>query len=501
MTTTTTPTVWRGDDFPSWLSPMIVKELRQGVQSGGFAWTFLGLQAVMCLVMSLGVSTVDVGDPGARFAFEFFFWFAVTVAVLFVLPLRGLGAISGEQAGYKLDLVQLTQLSATKIVLGKWLAIVAQVFLVVTAILPYIVLRYFFGDVNVISSLAAIGWLFAGSVVIAAGAIALSTKPLWVRILTGAAAALLALPLIGVVGGGGFFFLWGYSLGGGGVLPAASGWLLVLALYTVALLEYSAAAIAPAAENHALRKRLIALTLCVVWVSAAVWASAETASWIAAVMLPLVLCFAIGAILEHPVHLRSQAAAFARFGLLGRLAARLLTPGWPSGLLFVLVMATMCLPAWWWLVNRWAGSGAREANFAFGTLLAAAVLFPLPLLVRLPRLRSRLLVYLIVQGLSFLPFTFASILKPYRIQWQDWAPGWVGMLPLPMASLASLVAGNGSEVIAIYSMLASGVLAAIACLLVLNPWMREMRTASRLLAEAQTGGERQSTVVGVGAIG
>jgi hypothetical protein len=140
---------------------MIVKELRQGVQSGGFVWTFMGLQAVMCLVMSLGVSTVDLAARGARDGFEFFFWLAVTVAVLFVVPLRGLGAISGEQAGHKLDLVQLTQLSATKIVLGKWLAILAQALLLVTAILPYVVLRYFFGNVNVISSLAIIVWLSA----------------------------------------------------------------------------------------------------------------------------------------------------------------------------------------------------------------------------------------------------------------------------------------------------------------------------------------------------
>jgi len=46
----------------------------------------------------------------------------------------------------------------------------AQALLLVTAILPYVVLRYFFGNVNVISSLAIIGWLSAGSMVIAAGA-------------------------------------------------------------------------------------------------------------------------------------------------------------------------------------------------------------------------------------------------------------------------------------------------------------------------------------------
>ena len=36
---------WRGDDFPAWLSPMLVKELRQGVQSGVFGWTCIALHA------------------------------------------------------------------------------------------------------------------------------------------------------------------------------------------------------------------------------------------------------------------------------------------------------------------------------------------------------------------------------------------------------------------------------------------------------------------------
>ncbi len=500
MTSITRPAAWRGDDFPSWLSPMIVKELRQGVQSGGFVWTFMGLQAVMCLVMSLGVSTVDLAARGARDGFEFFFWLAVTVAVLFVVPLRGLGAISGEQAGHKLDLVQLTQLSATKIVLGKWLAILAQALLLVTAILPYVVLRYFFGNVNVISSLAIIGWLSAGSMVIAAGAIALSTKPLWVRILAGAAVAMLALPMIGVVGGGGISYVLGYGVGTG-VLPAVSGWGLVLALYTVALLEYSAAVIAPVAENHALRKRLLALTLGVVWVWCAAWASVEAAGWIMAVTLPLVLAFAIGAILEQPVHLRSQAATFARFGPLGRPMAWLLTPGWPSGLLFVLVMSAICLQAWFWLVARRPAVTSPDDALAFGTLLAAAVLFPLPLLVRLPRMLHRLLVYLIVQGLTFLPFTFASVMKPYSIQWHDWTPGWVSMLPLPMASIGSLVASNGNGMIAFYSIAASGIVAAITCLLVFAPWWREMRRAGRLLAETTAASKRRPTAAGAGAIG
>ncbi len=171
MTRTATETAWRGDDFPSWLNPMVVKELRQGVQSGAFAWTFIGLQAVMFLTLTLTVTSFEPGDRSGRMTLEFFFWPVIGAAVLLIIPLRGLGAISGEQAGSKLDLVLLTRLSATRIVLGKWLAFAAQAALIVTAILPYVVLRYFFGSVNVLSDLAIIGWLFAGSMIVAAAAI------------------------------------------------------------------------------------------------------------------------------------------------------------------------------------------------------------------------------------------------------------------------------------------------------------------------------------------
>ena len=44
---------WPGDDFPAWLPPMLVKELRQGVQSGVFIWTFLLLQGALFLLFSV----------------------------------------------------------------------------------------------------------------------------------------------------------------------------------------------------------------------------------------------------------------------------------------------------------------------------------------------------------------------------------------------------------------------------------------------------------------
>jgi len=74
MTRTTHKTAWRGDDFPTWLSPMVVKELRQGVQSGVFAWTFVALQVAMFLALSFGVLDFDTTGRGpGTFTLQYFF--------------------------------------------------------------------------------------------------------------------------------------------------------------------------------------------------------------------------------------------------------------------------------------------------------------------------------------------------------------------------------------------------------------------------------------------
>ena len=73
--------------------------------------------------------------------------------VLVVLPLNGLGAINGEIKANTLELIFLTRLTAFRIVVGKWLAIFVQCLLFICAVLPYLVLRYFIGGINLAAEL------------------------------------------------------------------------------------------------------------------------------------------------------------------------------------------------------------------------------------------------------------------------------------------------------------------------------------------------------------
>ena len=90
--------------------------------------------------------------------------------------------MSEETRANTFDLVQLTRLTAFRITLGKWLALVAQTALLVAALLPYAVLRHYFGGVDVITDLVIIAHLMMASFVLTAGAVALSAAALGLRL-------------------------------------------------------------------------------------------------------------------------------------------------------------------------------------------------------------------------------------------------------------------------------------------------------------------------------
>ena len=54
----------RGDDFPDWFGPMLVKELRQGLKTRTFVVSFITLQVVFMLVLIYHV-VIYTRNPGA----------------------------------------------------------------------------------------------------------------------------------------------------------------------------------------------------------------------------------------------------------------------------------------------------------------------------------------------------------------------------------------------------------------------------------------------------
>ena len=105
-------------------------------------------------------------------------------------------------------------------------------------------------------------------------------------------------------------------------------------------LGVGAGMIAPAAENHATLKRSITLGLLLLLLPIGAFSSVHPealATLVAVILVPSILL----SLTEPFVLLPPVCAPFVRRGILGRLAGRLLYPGWPSGVLFTITAVAL----------------------------------------------------------------------------------------------------------------------------------------------------------------
>lgn len=307
---------------------MLVKELRQGMRTNLFTVAFILLQTVMILSLMAGLS-----DPGNS-EVNGFFWFFIVVTLLIVQPLRGFNALSSEYLLNTMDLIQLTRLNGWRITLGKWTALNAQTLLFVTGVLPYIVMRYFLGNVNFVIDLAALGMLGLGSGL--ASSITIGCSVFRNFLLRG---------LILVVFGAGFitlFVVLQQILFRSGLTGSSLRQLCLVALSILYgcffFLSFGASRIAPASENHATRKRLVALGFTLLTLAFGL-AGLEEETVIAASALILGLA-GIDAITES-IPIYSRVLEPFRKNFMTRLAAWFFAPGWISGIGFFFLAAAV----------------------------------------------------------------------------------------------------------------------------------------------------------------
>lgn len=326
------------NDFSDRLSPMLVKELRQGLRTNSFVALFLVLQGVLGLLvlvtsplLSDGGSVAEVGATLSRFIF-----FLFGIGVLLLQPLRGITAISREISQNTIDLMVLTRLSAWRIAWGKWSCIMSQSGLLCIAILPYLILRYFFGGMQLVAELSLLAFLFAAAGALTAIAIALS-----------ASASNLLRGILVVTGSAVMIWVIGYLVGNleeainlfnfsslDSTLAAFG--LLALALYfSYFFLEMAATAIAPTAENRSTRKRLVGLVAVVAsFLLLGRW-DLDLAMAAALIVAGLLSLDMFSEKSEFP---RTVCEPFLRYGDAGRFIGRFLYPGWATALTFSLVL-------------------------------------------------------------------------------------------------------------------------------------------------------------------
>ena len=133
-------------DFSEKFSPVLVKELRQGMRAHSFSVLFLIVQIILGLIvfgLALSRDTDGSGETMSRFMIGLY-----AIAVTIVQPLRGMTALHSEIRGNTIDLLVLTKLSAWRITFGKWCSLFAQSLLLLVTLVPYIIMRYFFGGMQ-----------------------------------------------------------------------------------------------------------------------------------------------------------------------------------------------------------------------------------------------------------------------------------------------------------------------------------------------------------------
>lgn len=185
-------------DFPDWLSPILVKEIRQGLRERVFVITFIVLHFVLM------AWTVSAGFSESARGLDFIFWIFPGVGLL-AIAVRASSFIHAEKKANTLKLLQITRQTPWEIVAGKWFAVAVQAALFVSSLLPYLLLRYYTGSLAIFQDLLALACVFAGACGMAAFATWVSSLHrvlgllLYMLVMLQAAAWLLQLLLFTIV--------------------------------------------------------------------------------------------------------------------------------------------------------------------------------------------------------------------------------------------------------------------------------------------------------------
>jgi hypothetical protein len=430
-------------DFPDRLPPMLVKELRQGLRARSFVAVFLVLQGLLGIILLTAVSAQSSSQVGSTVSAIIFFF--ISMALLIFQPLRGVSSLSGEIKANTMEIMSLTRLSAWRITLGKWSAIVSQSALMVAAIIPYLILRYFLGGMQLFAELLMLGMIFVVSAALTAVSVGLSAnRALVLRALFPLALVPVGISMIaaalfessGLTSMVEFFSLsTSESRGIAATVVFFAGYLGWLAL------DFGASMIAPMAENRATTRRIVGLVLTVVMLPLLRYF--PDASYVVAFvfLIPLLVIT-----LAEPIHLtRPLLRSFTRHGLAGRLASWLLYPGWAAGAYYCILVVALFAGAF--VYQQGPSADFDEAIISLYGVVGG-IIFPAVVLMFFgKRVTNRFAAYLIILASSVVLMGFLAIVAEAMDQEAllylfVWLPpiAWPLAETLPYASGTSQVA-------------------------------------------------------------
>lgn len=145
------------EDFPDWVNPFVVKELRQGLSSRIFVSVFVAVHVCVALGMIMGF-LLSAGRPiGGPFEISHAMqWVVESICVCVLLPTGGYASVAQEIKADSLELIRVAGVTSGQIVMGKWQCQLALTTLLLVSVMPYHLLQYYLTHSGPLGQLAGL---------------------------------------------------------------------------------------------------------------------------------------------------------------------------------------------------------------------------------------------------------------------------------------------------------------------------------------------------------
>ncbi|MGH9935751.1 MAG: hypothetical protein ACREAM_05860 [Blastocatellia bacterium] len=339
------------------INPIVIKELRQAVQSRfviAALLTLLTVQIVAIGIYILASGASLLGFDAGRQAFLMLFAILQVIGMLFV-PLYTAVRLAAERSDTNVDLLFITTIKPRSIIAGKMFAALTLTALIYSACMPFMAFTYFLRGIDLPSIFISLAFGFAVVIACAQAAVFVALIPVnrAFKVIFG----LIALIVFGIAffaTMGGASSLVNYGVRGAGFWQGMTILGIVIGFLIGLFFVMSVALVMPAAANRALPVRLfITAAWLLMGVAALVNGSIEkdhspVIVWL--VMFEIIFALAVfAAVSERDRPGRRVLRSVPQSGL-GRAQAFFFFSGAANGLAWASVMIALTLAvAWAWV--------------------------------------------------------------------------------------------------------------------------------------------------------
>lgn len=351
------------EDRSDWLSPIVVKEVRQMARGREFHYSFSA-----GLIISLGIAfygaasarTTEGTTGAATFSA---LMMCLTLLGMLVVPIAAFSALRTERMEQTLELVTVTALSPRRVVIGKLMAQAVKLGTIFAAFAPFMTMSFLLGGIDFVTILISLSVLFLWSLWAASAFLLLSTL-FKSRAMSGVVFGAAGVVMLVLTTAGRFAFYGVRFVMGVGVGPASGRadfwWGLamvmtgcVVTMVNLVLLAENRLAVQTANRVTPLRIGFFAQFLAIVaWSLSYLWDTpvgrenaAEAMTVLGGIHLALVAAFAVTEDLDVPRRVWLEMQQRSRWDWL----LALVRPGGGRGAAWVLAQMAVFLAAGWWL--------------------------------------------------------------------------------------------------------------------------------------------------------